>query len=198
MRPTALHALLPSSPTPPLRPTSSPALTPSGRGAVACAANGVAGLPAVVAAADLEADVVAGPHPLRARRCGALGQRRCMPSCHRRRRPCGQRPGRPSPPPGEAPCCTRPMATEALLPSSSPPPPLKPPSSTAFTPSGRGAVSRATDGVAGPPAVVAVVANTARELLDILAAAPGRMVGRAILSLSAPRLAVPLHEARRP
>ena len=41
-------------------------------------------------------------------------------------------------------------------------------------------------------------APSALLLLDILAAAPGRMVGRAILSLSAPRLAVPLHEARRP
>ena len=46
-------------------------------------------------------------------------------------------------------------------------------------------MSRATDGVAGPPAVVAVVANTARELLDILAAAPGRMVGRHFSSLAA-------------
>ena len=34
MRLTASQALLPSSPLPPLRPTSPPALTPSGRGAV--------------------------------------------------------------------------------------------------------------------------------------------------------------------
>ena len=65
MRPTALHALLPSSPTPPLRLTSSPALTPSERSAVSRAADGVACSPAivaVVATAALETDVVGGPH----------------------------------------------------------------------------------------------------------------------------------------
>ena len=57
--------LLPSSPTLPVRSTSSAVLTPSGRGAVACAAIVVAGPPAVVAAAALDAEVVDGPHHLR-------------------------------------------------------------------------------------------------------------------------------------
>ena len=73
--------LLPSSPTPPVRSTSSAALTPSGRGAVARAANGVTGLPAVVAAR--ETDVVGGPHPLREGRRVPCSQRRRRPSCHR-------------------------------------------------------------------------------------------------------------------
>ena len=70
-----LQALLPSSPT--LRLTSSTALAPFGRGAVAMPADVVAGPSAVVA--TLEADVVNGPRPLREKRRGADGRRRCRP-----------------------------------------------------------------------------------------------------------------------
>ena len=66
-----LQALLPSSPT--LRPTSSTALAPSGRGAVALAADVVAIPPAVVPAAALDAHVFDGLHPLRKRRRGSGG-----------------------------------------------------------------------------------------------------------------------------
>ena len=64
-RPTVLQALLPSSPPlPPLRPTSSPALIPFERDALALATDGVAGpLAVAAAAATLEADVAGGPHP---------------------------------------------------------------------------------------------------------------------------------------
>ena len=50
--PTSLQALLPASPPPPSMPTSWKPLTPSGRGAVALAADVVAGPPAFVVAAS--------------------------------------------------------------------------------------------------------------------------------------------------
>ena len=122
-----MQALLPASPPPPSMPTSWKALTPSGRGAVARAAGGVAGPPAFVVAAApaLEADLLDGPRLLRERRRGAGGRRRRRPSCLRRgrRRPRGRPPRRPSPPAGEAPWRWRPGASQALLPSSPPPVP---------------------------------------------------------------------------
>ena len=57
---------------------------------MALAADVVAGPPAVVVAADLDADldagVVDGPHPLQERRRGVRGQQRRRPSCRRCRR----------------------------------------------------------------------------------------------------------------
>ena len=116
------------------------------------AANGIAGPPAIITYATLEADVVAGPHPSRR---GAVSRAADGVACT----PiivaaavleadviCGPHPLR----------ARHRGASQALLPSS-PPPPVRSTSLAALTPSGRGVVSREADGVACPPAIDAAV-----------------------------------------
>ena len=131
-----------------MRPTSPLALAPSGQCAVPLVDDSVAGPPTVIAAAVLEADDLAGPHPLWDRCRGACSSRRCRLSCRYRRCSSGRHHQRPSSSPGEAPWHSRPTTSQALLPLS-PLPPLGPTSWAALSLSERCAVALADNSAAG-------------------------------------------------